>query len=86
SGQVYQKQKKTFVLEYLEPGDTQARQAAYALLASLRKIRVYYNCSIRGLPHLRLMNTVALTAPDLELSSKNMQVIKLSAFCQSFYY
>jgi len=72
------KQKKTFVLEYLEPGDTQARQAAYALLASLRKIRVYYDCSIRGLPHLRLMNTVALTSPDLELSGKNMQVIKLS--------
>ncbi len=72
------KQKKTFVLEYLEPGDTQARQAAYALLASLRKIRVYYDCSIRGLPHLRLMNTVALTAPDLELSGKNMQIIKIS--------
>lgn len=72
------KQKKTFVLEYLEPGDTQARQAAYALLASLRKIRVYYDCSIRGLPHLRLMNTVALTAPDLDLDSKNMQIIKLS--------
>ena len=72
------KQKKTFVLEYLEPGDTQARQAAYALLASLRKIRVYYDCSIRGLPHLRLMNTVALTVPDLDLSSKNMQIIKIS--------
>jgi len=72
------KQKKTFVLEYLEPGDTQARQAAYALLASLRKIRVYYNCFVRGLPHLRLMNTVALTVPDLDLSAKNMQVIKLS--------
>ncbi|GAH65296.1 unnamed protein product, partial [marine sediment metagenome] len=49
----------------------------FALLASLRNIRVYYNCSIRGLPYLNLMNTVALTAPDLDVSAKKMQVIKL---------
>ncbi|GAJ08047.1 unnamed protein product, partial [marine sediment metagenome] len=30
------KRKKTFILEYLEPGNTPARQAAFALLASLR--------------------------------------------------
>ncbi|GAH53582.1 unnamed protein product, partial [marine sediment metagenome] len=53
------RRKKTFVLEYLEPGNTAARQAAFALLASLRNIQVYYNCSIRGLPYLNLMDTVA---------------------------
>ncbi|GAI14155.1 unnamed protein product, partial [marine sediment metagenome] len=71
------RRKRTFTLDYLEPGDTQARQAAERILAGLRRIRVYYDCEVRGMPHLRLMNTVPLTEPKANLCEKKLQVIKL---------
>ncbi|MBA7594671.1 hypothetical protein ES703_01618 [subsurface metagenome] len=71
------RRKRTFTLDYLEPGDTQARQAAERILMGLRKIRTYYDCGVRGMPHLRLMDTVTLTEPKANLSQKKLQVIKL---------
>ncbi|GAH88639.1 unnamed protein product, partial [marine sediment metagenome] len=71
------RRKRTFTLDYLEPGDIQARQAAERILAGLRKIRTYYDCGVRGMPHLRLMDTVALTEPKADLSARKLQVIKL---------
>lgn len=68
---------RTFTLEYLEPGIEAAQQAAESLLSILSKLTTYYDCLVRGMPHLRLLDTVKITSAAASLSAKEMQVIKL---------
>lgn len=69
--------KQEFTLEYLEPGTEVAQQAAEALLSNLCKLKTYYDCLVRGMPHLRLLDTLTVTEPTALLDAKQTQVIKM---------
>jgi len=69
--------KQEFTLEYLEPGTEVAQQAAEALISNLCKLKTYYDCQVRGMPHLRLLDTLTVTEPTALLDAKQTQVIKM---------
>ncbi|MBA7691901.1 hypothetical protein ES703_100457 [subsurface metagenome] len=69
--------RKTYTFEYLEPGIDIAQQAAESLLSILHKLPTYYDCEVRGMPHLRLLDTLDVTEPTANLLKTEMQVIKL---------
>jgi len=69
--------RKTFTFEYLEPGIDIAQQAAESLLSIFHKLPTYYDCEVRGMPHLRLLDTVEVTEPTANLLEIEMQTIKL---------
>ena len=69
--------RRTFTLEYLEPGIDIAQQAAESLLSIFHKLPTYYDCEVRGMPHLRLLDTVEVTESTANLLETEMQVIKL---------
>lgn len=69
--------RRTFTFEYLEPGIDIAQQAAESLLSIFHKLPTYYDCEVRGMPHLKLLDTVKVTEPTANLLETEMQVIKL---------
>jgi len=67
--------KREFSFAFITAED--AQEVAEELLAQNKRVKVYYDCKVRGNPYVNLLDKCYLTAPKCSVTNLECQIIRI---------